>query len=448
MFSLPEGAWTILKRLNDRGHEAYVVGGCVRDSLLGLTPKDWDICTSATPDEMLKAFQGWHVVETGLKHGTVTVVLNHVPFEVTTFRVDGDYTDHRHPDAVTFVHDVRDDLARRDFTINAMAYHPETGLVDAFGSQEDLKAGIIRCVGNAEHRFTEDALRILRALRFSSTYDLAIDHDTAAAIHALHPTLKDVAAERIWTELSKLLCGKGVGRILREYTDVVTYLLPELTPCIGYEQKTRYHAWDVWEHIVRTVESAQPSIVLRSAMLLHDSGKPACFTIDENGNGHAYGHAQKSSEYAKAIFARMRVDNALRDRVLLLIEHHDIPLECDRKLMLRRLSRFGEEVLRQLIEVHRADAMGKGTQEEEQVNLWISSLYTMLDGILQEHPCVTLKGLAVNGADLVSAGFPKGPMMGRCLNHLLELVVAEQLPNEQRALLKEADTWRKQNGLQ
>ena len=223
---MPADAQGLIQRLNDAGYEAYAVGGCVRDSLLGLQPKDWDICTSALPQQTLQVFGGCHVVETGLKHGTVTVVLHHVPYEVTSFRVDGSYADHRHPDSVSFVSDVSEDLARRDFTVNAMAWHPQLGLTDLFGGREDLKNGVLRCVGVPAARFEEDALRILRALRFSSVYDFMIEPETAAAIHALHPTLAHVAGERIHAELAKLLCGRAVGRILREYTDVITGIIP------------------------------------------------------------------------------------------------------------------------------------------------------------------------------------------------------------------------------
>lgn len=248
MIELPVGARRILEALHTAGYQAYVVGGCVRDSLLGKAPKDWDLCTSATPRQMQQVFAGWHVVETGLQHGTLTVVVDHVPYEVTTFRVDGAYTDHRHPDEVTFVTDVREDLARRDFTVNAMAYHPVTGVVDAFGGQEDLKRGIIRCVGDAPTRFEEDALRILRALRFSSVYGFAIDGTTAQAAHTLKHTLQGVAAERIQVELTKMLCGQGAGMILRRYADVIAQVVPAVLPMIGFDQKTPWHRYDVWEH--------------------------------------------------------------------------------------------------------------------------------------------------------------------------------------------------------
>lgn len=441
MFDLPAGAAFIINRLNEHGHQAYVVGGCVRDSLLGIAPKDWDICTSAMPEEMQAIFRDQHVVETGLKHGTLTVVLDHVPYEVTTFRVDGEYTDHRHPDEVVFVKDVKEDLARRDFTVNAMAYHPETGLVDAFGGQEDLAAGIIRCVGEAERRFDEDALRILRALRFASTYCFAIEEKTAAAVHSLKATLAGVAAERIRVELGKLLCGKGAGEILRQYHDVIGQVIPQVKPMVGFEQHTPYHKYDVWEHTIRAVEAVPPTEVLRLTMLLHDSGKPAAFTMDENGVGHAYGHHKISAEIADEVLTALRVDNATHQRVLLLVEHHDWPLSTERTLLKRRLHKFGEEALWQLIEVQRADAMGKGTVTKAEVEERIGDIRAALAELIASQPCVTLKDLAVRGGDLMAVGM-KGKAIGACLDYLLTEVMAERLENQRDVLLEAAAQWK------
>ena len=436
--AVPETAAWILTRLNENGHRAYVVGGCVRDSLLGLIPKDWDICTSATPEEMRSAFHGCHVVETGLKHGTLTVVLNHVPYEVTTFRVDGAYTDHRHPDSVTFVRDVREDLARRDFTVNAMAYQPQEGLVDAFGGQEDLRAGVIRCVGEPERRFDEDALRILRALRFASVYGMRIEDGTARAIHRRRGDLAGVAAERIRVELGKLLCGQGAGRMLREYHDVITGVLPWLAPMVGFDQRTPYHRYDVWEHTLRAVDAVPPTEVLRLTMLLHDSGKPACFTLDEQGVGHAYGHQARSAAIAEEVLAYLKADNATRDRVLLLVAHHDMPLSTEPAVLTRRLNRLGEEALRQLIEVQRADALGKGTQLPEEIEARAASLREALDTLLAQKPCFTLKQLSIRGGDLPGAGVPAGKAVGQCLQRLLEEVMAGDVPNQREALLARA----------
>lgn len=438
---LPNDVECIMKTLNQQGYQAYAVGGCVRDSLLGAAPKDWDICTSALPEEMKQTFAGWHVVETGLKHGTLTVVLNHVPYEVTTFRVDGDYTDHRHPDQVRFVQDVREDLARRDFTVNAMAYHPETGLVDTFGGQSDLAAGIIRCVGEPERRFEEDALRILRALRFASTYNFVIQEKTAAAVHSLKGTLKDVAAERIRAELAKLLCGPGVGGILRAYSDVVFQVLPELAPMQNFDQRTPHHRYDVWEHTVRAVESVPATEVLRLAMLLHDSGKPSAFTLDENGVGHAYGHPAVSAEIAARALEKLRADNATREQVLMLIKNHDYPLDTTPAVLKRRLHQFGEKGVRQLIEVRRADMMGKGTMTAEEINAYAESLRRALEALLATQPCVTLKGLDVRGGDVMQLGI-RGKAVGQCLEYLLNEVMADRVPNARADLMAAAEQWK------
>lgn len=445
LLNIPVGARELLSRLTACGHQAYVVGGCVRDSLLGREPKDWDICTSAAPEEMVQAFGGLRVVDTGLKHGTLTVVIDHTPYEVTAFRVDGAYTDHRHPDSVTFVTDVRQDLARRDFTVNAMAYHPDTGLVDAFGGQEDLRRGIIRCVGDPTARFTEDALRILRALRFASVYDFTIDPDTASAIHVLHPTLSRVAPERIRAELDKLLCGAGVGRILRAYADVITGLLPEMRACVGFDQRTPFHRFDVWEHTVRAVEQVPPTAVLRLTMLLHDAGKPACFSLDEEGVGHAYGHPVVSRELAEQVLTRLRYDNATRDRVLTLVTWHDRKLDDDPRLLTRRLNQLGEETLRQLLEVHRADNLAKGSAVPAEVKEWYQRTRSALQALLDSHPCFTLRDMAVRGGDLSAAGIPPGRALGACLQALLEQVMAGALPNDKDALLAWARAWAEQH---
>lgn len=438
MMNLPEGAAFVLKRLKENGFQGYVVGGCVRDSLLGRAPKDWDICTDALPQEMQRVFRDQHVIETGLKHGTLTVMYAHEPYEVTTFRVDGEYTDHRHPDEVHFVKDVVDDLSRRDFTVNAMAWSPDTGVVDAFCGQEDLEKGLIRCVGEAEKRFGEDALRIMRALRFASVYGFEIEAETADAAHRLKDTLRDVAAERIRVELAKLLCGQGAGKMLREYADVIFAILPQLSPMHGFDQRTPYHAYDVWEHTIRAVENAPATETLRLTLLLHDAGKPAAFTLDENGVGHAHGHQKISAEIAAEVLAYLRLDNATRDRVLQLVEHHDWPLSTERTLLKRRLNRLGEEALYQLIEVQRADALGKGTEAEVAIEARTEAIRQALTALIAERPCVTLRDMAVNGRDLMAEGVAHGKQLGETLNWLLGEVLNERLPNERDALLAAA----------
>ncbi len=437
MIQLPPHVERILTLLNQAGYKAYVVGGCVRDALLSKTPKDWDICTSALPDDMERVFRGFRVVETGLKHGTLTVVLDGIPYEITTFRVDGAYTDHRHPDGVTFVTDVRDDLARRDFTVNAMAYHPAEGLIDAFGGQEDLQRRVIRCVGLPEERFREDALRILRALRFASVYGFAIDEETAKAAHRLKETLNLVAAERIRVELGKLLCGQGCGNILRTYRDILGQILPQLIPMFDFPQCSPHHRFNVWEHTVRSVENIAPNEILRFAMLLHDAGKPATFSCDASGVGHFYGHAACSEKIAEEVMARLRMDKATAQRVILLVKHHDISLSDDSRLLKRRLNQFGEEALRQLMDVQEADQLAKGTCDPADIRASAAALRQALDALLASSPCFTLKSLAVNGRDMASFGL-KGSAIGDTLQHLLSCVMDDTLPNEKESLMQEA----------
>ena len=438
---LPAHVSDLIRRLKESGFSAYAVGGCVRDSLLGLEPHDWDICTSALPEEMQSVFRDFRTVETGLKHGTLAVVVDRVPYEITTFRVDGGYTDHRHPDSVRFVDDLTEDLARRDFTVNAMAYSPETGLADPFGGQQDLAAGVIRCVGVAEKRFEEDALRILRALRFAAVYDFAIEPATSAALRAMAPDLSRVAGERIREELLKLLCGKAAGRILREYPEVLSEIIPEIRPMIGYDQRNHHHSYDLWEHTVRGVEGVPADPVLRLTMLLHDTGKPAVRTTDEKGEGHYKGHPKVSEAIARKTAETLRLDNAFRDRLCTLVLHHDIPLRTqdgaintDRSFLLRRLNKFGEEDLRALFLIHRSDRTATGYTTAEREDARLRERMAALDALLAEQPCFTVKDLAVNGRDLMAAGL-QGKAVGEALQMLLEAVMDGKVPNEKSALL-------------
>lgn len=440
---IPVHVSELISRLKSAGFSAYVVGGCVRDSLLGLEPHDWDICTSALPDQMQAVFQGLRTVETGLKHGTLTVVMDHVPYEVTTFRIDGDYTDHRHPDTVVFVDDLTKDLARRDFTVNAMAWSPETGLQDPFGGRQDLDAHLIRCVGEPEQRFEEDALRVLRALRFASVYDFAIEPATASALRQKAPDLKLVAGERIREELLKLLCGEAAGRILREYPEVLAEIIPELRPMIGYDQQNHHHSFDLWEHTVRGLEGVPAEPVFRLTMLLHDTGKPVVRTTDEKGEGHYFGHPKVSEEIARRTADALHLDNAFRDRLCTLVRYHDIPLRTqsgeiniDRSFLLRRLNKFGEEDLRALFLIHCADRTATGYSSPERERARLRERMSALDALLAEKPCFTLKDLAVNGRDLIAAGL-KGKVVGEALQALLEAVMDGKVPNEKEALLAE-----------
>ena len=438
---LPAPVAELLACLKRAGFSAYAVGGCVRDSLLNLEPHDWDICTSALPEQMQEVFSGYHTVETGLKHGTLTVVANHVPYEVTTFRIDGDYTDHRHPDSVIFVDDLTKDLARRDFTVNAMAWSPDTGLQDPFGGRQDLAAKIIRCVGEPEQRFEEDALRVLRALRFAAVYDFEIEPATARALRKMAPDLKRIAGERIREELLRLLCGKAAGRILREYPEVLVQIIPEIGPMIGYNQQNHHHSYDLWEHTVRGIEGVPPDPVLRLTMLLHDTGKPAVRTTDEKGECHYKGHPKVSEEIARKTAETLHLDNAFRDRLCMLVRHHDTPLRTEngsintnRPFLLRRLNRFGEADLRALFLIHRSDRIATGYTTAEREDIRLQERMKALDALLAEQPCYTLKDLAVNGRDLTARGL-KGKAVGETLQRLLEAVMDGETPNEKEALL-------------
>ncbi len=441
MITLPSAVRDLIARLNEAGFSAYAVGGCVRDSLLGRVPSDWDLCTSALPEDMLRVFRDERVAETGLKHGTLTVIRDHVPYEITTFRVDGAYTDHRHPDSVSFVADVASDLARRDFTVNAMAWSPGEGLIDLFGGREDLGLGVIRSVGDPDQRFGEDALRILRALRFASVYDFSVDPATENAARRLAATLRGVAGERIREELLKLLCGPGAGRILRAYPDILGVIIPEILPMVGYDQQNHHHSYDLWEHTVRALEGVPPESDLRLTMLLHDTGKPSVRTTDERGEGHYRGHQAASARIAERVVSDLRMDNASRERIVRLVENHDIPLRTqsgatnlDRSFLLRRLNRFGEKDLRALFVIHCSDRIATGYSTPEREKARLKERMDALDALLAEQPCFTLKNLAVNGDDLVAAGL-HGREVGETLRRLLEDVMDGRVENTREELL-------------
>lgn len=433
---LPQSAAQVIEILEKNGFEAWAVGGCVRDSLLGQTPKDWDIATNALPEQTSVLFRGCTVAQTGEKHGTVTVVLQGQPVEVTTYRIDGVYEDNRHPRQVVFTDDIHRDLKRRDFTINAMAYHPRRGLIDDFGGRTDLARSCIRCVGSPEERFREDALRIMRALRFSAVLGFEIDADTAAALRKGAGMLHSIAAERIRDELVRLLCGKNAGQVLTEYRDVFAVVMPQLAPMFDFDQKNPHHYLDVWAHTVQALSSSVPVPAVRLALLFHDSGKPANFTTDEKGIGHFYGHPAKSEEIAREVMHQLRFDHATADRVRLLVRWHDADILPEGRSVKRWLNRLGEEGLRQLLQVKAAD---RGATNYKFENLSVLKLVEQkLDTVLQEGQCFSREKLAVNGKDLLALGFPQGRQLGEALDTLLGLVIDEQLPNQRTVLLNRA----------
>lgn len=426
----------ILLRLEAAGYEAWLVGGCVRDRLMGVAPHDYDITTSAKPEEVMAVFHDHRVLETGLKHGTVTLLWDHEPLEITTYRAEGTYSDHRHPDSVTFTSSLWEDLARRDFTINAIAMDARGNTADPFHGAEDIAAGIIRCVGSPVRRFTEDALRILRALRFASKLGFTIETATKEAMEVCRENLSYVSPERIFAEMTKLLCGPHVRPVLMEHIKTLGAVLPELLPMEGFDQRNYHHIYDVWEHTARVVEKVPPEVRLRLAALFHDAGKPHCFTMDDAGVGHFYGHAEISREIAGKVLARLRCDNATRNAVDQLIRYHDTPIECTERSVRRALRRFAPEGFRDLIALKRADNLAQSPAYQERQRE-CDRLEAMAEEILLQAQCFSLRDLAVKGNDLLSLGLRPGPQIGTILEGLLEEVMADRLPNDRKALLNE-----------
>ena len=435
--TLPTPVARALSVLEACGYEGYTVGGCVRDSLLSRTPNDWDITTNATPEEMKVCFKGFRVIETGIRHGTLTVIVDGMQLEITTYRNDGEYLDNRHPVQVTFSKNIEDDLSRRDFTVNAMAYHPQKGFVDLFGGREDLQNRIIRAVGDAKTRFEEDGLRILRAIRFASVLDFDIAEDTAKAVHACKNLLSGIAAERIREELCKLICGRGAVRILREYIDVISVFLPELVRCVGFEQNTKYHCYDVFEHTLQALALCEDyDLVTRLGILLHDIGKPLCYTEDEQG-GHFKGHAPVGVEITKEVLSRLRFDNETIRRMELLVEWHDIPLSAEKKRVKRLLQKLSDADILRLLEIKRCDRLAHAPDFRE-MPPDLALIPSVMEEIRAEDACLSLRTLAIGGDDLMALGVPKGKQIGELLHALLDDVIEERLPNEKEALLQAA----------
>ncbi|MDR3052601.1 MAG: CCA tRNA nucleotidyltransferase [Coriobacteriales bacterium] len=490
--NIPHFAQRVVARLHACGHQAYLVGGCVRDSLLGTTPKDWDVATSALPQEVQACCAATPdspalpVIATGIQHGTVTVLVDGSPVEVTTFRQDGPYLDNRHPESVSFISSLREDLARRDFTINAMALDvsgatdaagatggigaadatgatgatgkatapsatgtldapgtPNTTrpqpqpspatLIDPFGGLADLEAGIIRTVGDPDARFAEDGLRLMRALRFSATLGFAIEPHTAAAIHRNRELLANSAPERFVAELMRLLPSPNSKAVLDAYPDVLAVLIPEISPAVGFDQHNRHHCYDVWEHTTCAICAAPPNPLVRLALVFHDLGKPPAFRLDSNGVGHFYGHAALSAQLARARLAALRFDNATIETVCLLVESH--MLDLSGKTLLRALRNLGEARVRLLLDVKRADGSATAAPYVAQRLAHAAEATAELERILAEERCFKLKDLAISGHDLLAAGIPEGPQIGALLEALLDEVIEGSLPNEREALL-------------
>ncbi len=443
---LPENISCALDMLESAGHEAWVVGGCVRDSLMGIIPHDYDITTSALPAETEQVFAGYRLIETGLKHGTVTVLADGSPIEITTYRVDGEYRDSRRPERVTFTRNIRDDVSRRDFTMNGIAYNPKQGYFDEFGGAEDIKAGVIRCIGKPEKRFREDALRILRGLRFSASLGFEIEENTARAMHDTRELLNKISAERVFSELCGLLTGRNshlnIFRVLTEFRDIAAVIIPEFRECTGFVQHSRFHCFDVYEHCVMSAQKAaeisagsECRLPLTLAMLLHDIGKPQRFTLGEDGEGHFYGHAAVSADIAEDILRRLKCSNALRERVCTIVRYHDVHLSDTDKSVRRLLRKYGLETVRDICLAHICDDSAKTPECAGRCGEWRAVLSRA--ETLAPYCCLTLKDLAVDGKALSGLMEPS-PEMGKALKFLLDEVINGNFPNEREFLLKEA----------
>lgn len=435
---LPEKVKEIINTLHIHGFEAYAVGGCVRDSILGRLPDDWDITTSATPMETKALFS--RTFDTGIEHGTITVLLDKDAFEVTTYRVDGKYEDNRHPSEVTFTRSLSEDLLRRDFTINAMAYNDEEGLVDIFGGMDDLNNKVIRCVGDARARFGEDALRILRAVRFAAQLGFAIEPETKKGIIELAPTLSNISAERIQVELVKMLLSPNPSMIRTAYELGITkIILPEFDAMMCTTQETPHHIYSVGEHTIQAIENIRPDKVLRLTMLLHDIAKPLMKTFDEDGVAHFKLHDVKGTELAKEILKRLKFDNDTMNKVVKLVRYHDYRIPAEPKTVRRAMNKVGEELFPYYLEVREADTLAQSEYLREEKMHNISETRKCYEEILDRHECVSLKTLAVTGSDLIADGMEPGKELGEVLNKLLDIVIEHPDYNTKETLLNIKD---------
>lgn len=432
---LPEQVEFIMNVLQKEGYEAYAVGGCVRDAILNRVPEDWDITTSAMPEEIKKLF--CRTFDTGIEHGTITVVIGTEHFELTTYRIDGKYEDNRHPKEVLFTGCLQEDLRRRDFTINAMAYNQKEGLVDVFGGQIDLEQGVIRCVGNAHERFSEDALRILRGLRFSAQLGFDIEEKTKEGMQKLAPTLKKISAERIQIELIKMLVSPR-PQILREAyrLNITKEFLEEFDLLMETEQETPHHQYSVGEHTLCALGNVRADKILRLVVLFHDMGKPAMKTKDEEGVAHFKKHAAQSEKITKQVLRRLKFDNDTLHKVSKLVLYHDYRTPAVPQNVRRAINKIGVELFPYYLEVRKADVLAQSMYERDEKLKNIEDTKNIYEEIMRAGQCVSLKGLAINGSDLLESGMQPGKELGEALNRLLELVLEYPEMNNKEELLK------------
>lgn len=427
-------AETAINLLQKSGYEAFAVGGFVRDMIMGKGASDIDITTSALPEEIKKVFAEYKTIDTGIKHGTVTVLINNCPVEITTYRIEKGYSDGRHPDSVIFTNNLKEDLARRDFTINSIAYCKNEGFFDPFSGREDIENKLIRCVGDPVRRFEEDSLRILRALRFASVLSFKIEDKTKEAIFRCKELLLRVSQERIFTEISKMLCGSNIREVLTQYSEVLEIILPEIKNMKGFDQKNFHHIYDILTHTAVVVESIPPLPHLRFAALFHDCGKADCFTVDENGTGHFYSHPSISAKKADAALLRLKCDTKTREKVVKLVKVHDTPIDESERIIKKKLRSLGEELFYDLIKLQRADTKGLAPEFHKR-DKHFDKLEQMAKEILESEQCFSLKDLKINGNDLLNLGF-KGKEIGSALNKALENVIDEKISNNKDELIE------------
>lgn len=431
---LPRKVEDIIEKIQAAGFEAYAVGGCVRDSVLGREPDDWDITTSAKPEEVKKLFD--RTIDTGIQHGTVTVIFGREGFEVTTYRIDGKYEDSRHPKDVIFTANLKEDLRRRDFTINAMAYNNKDGLIDLYEGMQDIERGLIRCVGNARERFTEDALRMMRAVRFSAQLGYTIEENTKAAIRELAPTIRKISAERIQVELVKLMISGHPDYIRTAYeTGITAQIFPEFDICMQTEQNNPHHCYSVGEHILHTLSYVEADKVLRLGMLFHDIGKPGTLSVDEQGITHNHGHAAIGEEMTARIMKRLKFDNDTTEKVRKIVRYHDRKIENNKKSVRRAVNYIGEDIFPLLFSVKYADIMAQSDYQREEKLQDLNKLKVIYEDIIAKKDCLSLKDLAVTGSDLIAAGMKPGREIGQTLHKLLEVVLDEPECNRKEYLL-------------
>ncbi len=431
---------TAIEILKSKGFEAFLIGGSVRDFVMGLPIGDIDITTNATPDEVKQVFADFRVIETGIKHGTVTVLINDEPLEITTYRSEGTYSDNRHPDSVIFSNSLADDVVRRDFTMNGIAYDFDNGFCDLVGGLQDIESQIIRCIGDAETRFREDALRILRAMRFSSVLGFEIETETKKAIHNCKDLLINISAERIREEFTKLICGKNAYSVLQEFADVITMFIPEISDCVGFEQKNRHHCFDVYTHTLKAVEKSSESPIIRLALFFHDIGKPSVAHFDAKGEQHYYSHPKKSAEMTEKIMTRLRFDNDTKNKVVTLVKMHDSPImvndmtKPDRKRLKKIMSQIGSDLIFDLIEIKYCDNSAQNPEYFRGEDFY-KQTRDIITEIINEKECFSIKHLAIDGNDLISLGY-KGKKIGDTLEKCLTAVIDGKVENEKSELIK------------